>query len=138
MTIKKKRKRVKRKPRKPRKPRVAIELPPDLPVKVVPDPPKESRLERARKNIWRTLLFVAGLIPLGIWAFQIIVLRQDVHPDWAHVVLMLGGVITSIIMANISDDKISKSTKEIAPLVRGVLRAKIGSTTENKIEIQDK
>ena len=131
----------KRPPRPPRpKKKPDVELPPEIPVKLVPDPPKPSRIESLRKGLWRLLLFIAGLSPMAVFAFQVIVLRQDKHLDTANVILILGGVATSIIVANISDDKISKSAKEITPIVRGVLRAKSnGTTSENKIVVeQDK
>lgn len=134
MTIKKKRKTVRK--RKPKQ----IELPANIPVQVIPDPPKESKIEKARRSLWRSSLFLAGLMPMTIFAFQILVLRKDVHIDWVFMILIVAGLALSMSIANISDDKISKSTKEIAPIVRGFMRVRNGgnTATDNKVVIQDK
>lgn len=133
MTIKKKRPTAKRK-RKPQ-----VEVPANIPVQVIPDPPKVSRLEKARKSLWRLSLFIAGLMPMTIFAFQILVLRKDVHIDWVYMILIIAGLALSMSIANIADDKISKSAREITPIIRGVMRTRTGNTaTDNKVVIQDK
>lgn len=135
MTIKKKRKTVKRK----RKPRRQVEVPENIPVQVIPDPPKISKVEAARKGLWRLLLFLFGLTPTCVWAFQIVVLRIDVHPDIPFVLLMLVGSGISFAVANISDDKLSKSAREITPIIRGVMKTRTGNTaTDNKVVVRDK
>lgn len=133
MMIRKKQPATKRK-RKPR-----VELPANIPVQVIPDPPKVSKIEAARKGLWRGLLFFAGLTPTLTWAFQIVVLRHDVHVEAAFVVFMLVTLGVSYAVANISDDKLSKSAREVVPIIRGVMKTRTGNTaTDNKVVIHDK
>lgn len=133
MTIKKKQKAVRK--RKPR-----VELPANIPVQVIPDPPKVSKIEAARKGLWRGLLFFAGLSPTAAFAFQIIVLRPDhVDPSIPFVILMLAGLGVAFAVANIADDKLSKSARDVVPIIRGVMRTRTGNTaTDNKVVIHDK
>lgn len=120
----KKRKRAKRVERTPKPVPVAVlDVPTPVPVAVLAATPRRSPVTLIVNSILLVVLFVVGLVPLGIWAFTAAVLRQHADPNpW-----IIGlGVLVSLVVANVADDKISKSAKDVAGATRGFLRFRNG------------